>query len=94
MLVAWVFQLIVLIPSLVKKKYHYRPWINFKNPGLKKALFLALPILISSWVQPINTMVNMFLASFISDGQAVSALDYANKLYIIFVGVLTYAVSI
>lgn len=93
MLVAWTFQLVVLIPSLVKKKYRYRPWINFKNPGLKKALFLALPILISSWVQPINTMVNMFLASFINDGQAVSALDYANKLYIIFVGVLTYAVS-
>ncbi len=92
-LVAWAFQLFVLIPSLVKKKYSYRPYINFKNSGLKKALLLALPILISSWVQPINTMVNMFLASYLNDGQAVSALDYANKLYIIFVGVLTYAVS-
>lgn len=93
MLVAWGFQLIVLLPSLIKKKYRYRPFINFHNPGLKKALFLALPILVSSWVQPINAMVNMFLASFINEGQAVSALDYANKLYIIFVGVLTYAVS-
>lgn len=93
MLTAWAFQLIVLLPSLRKKKYRYRPFINFKNPGLKKALFLALPILVSSWVQPINTMVNMFLASFLNGGQAVSALDYANKLYIIFVGVLTYAVS-
>lgn len=93
MLVAWSFQLIVLLPSLVKQKYRYRPFINLKNPGLKKALFLALPILVSSWVQPINAMVNMFLASFLNGGQAVSALDYANKLYIIFVGVLTYAVS-
>ncbi len=93
MLIAWSFQLFVLIPSLVRNKYQYRFKINFKNPGLKKALFLALPILVSSWVQPINTMVNMFLASFIEEGQAVSALDYANKLYIIFVGVLTYAVS-
>lgn len=93
MLVAWAFQLFVLLPSLAKKKYRYAPKINFRNPGLKKALFLALPILISSWVQPINTMVNMFLASFLNGGQAVSALDYANKLYIIFVGVLTYAVS-
>lgn len=93
MLVAWSFQLFVLIPSLIKKKYRYRPVIQWKNPGLKKALFLALPILISSWVQPINAMVNMFLASFLNGGQAVSALDYANKLYIIFVGVLTYAVS-
>ncbi len=93
MLVAWSFQLFVLIPSLIRNKYQYKFSINFKNPGLKKALFLALPILVSSWVQPINTMVNMFLASFIEEGQAVSALEYANKLYIIFVGVLTYAVS-
>lgn len=93
MLVAWSFQLLVLLPSLIRKKYQYRPVIRWKNPGLKKALFLALPILISSWVQPINTMVNMFLASYLNDGQAVAALDYANKLYIIFVGVLTYAVS-
>ena len=93
MLVAWTFQLIILIPSLIKKKYTYRLKINFKNEGLKKALFLAIPILISSWVQPINTMVNMFLASFLNGGQAVAALEYANKLYIIFVGVITYAVS-
>lgn len=93
MLVAWTFQLIILIPSLIKKKYTYKPKINFKNEGLKKALLLAIPILISSWVQPINTMVNMFLASFLNGGQAVSALEYANKLYIIFVGVITYAVS-
>ena len=93
MLVAWAFQLIVLIPSLIKKKYSYRPKINFKNEGLIKALKLAIPILISSWVQPINTMVNMFLASFLNGGQAVSALEYANKLYIIFVGVITYAIS-
>ena len=93
MLIAWAFQLIVLIPSLIKKKYTYRPKINFKNEGLLKALKLAVPILVSSWVQPINTMVNMFLASFLNGGQAVSALEYANKLYIIFVGVLTYAVS-
>ncbi|MBO5930090.1 MAG: murein biosynthesis integral membrane protein MurJ, partial [Clostridia bacterium] len=93
MLVAWAFQLVVLLPSLVKKKYRYQLRIQLKNPGLKKALFLAIPILISSWVQPINTMVNMFLASFLNGGQAVSALDYANKLYIIFVGVLTYAIS-
>jgi len=93
MLVAWAFQILVLIPSLVKKKYAYSPKINFKNEGLLKALKLAIPVLISSWVQPINTMVNMFLASFLNGGQAVSALDYANKLYIIFVGVITFAVS-
>ncbi len=93
MLVSWAFQLIVLIPFLIKKKYSYRLYINLKNPGLKKVLLLAVPILISSWVQPINTMANMFLASYIDGGQAVPILEYANRIYIILVGVLTYAVS-
>lgn len=93
MLIAWSFQLIVEIPALIKKKYRFSPSLNLKNEGIKKAARLALPILISSWVQPINTTINIYLASGLSGGQAVPALDYANKLYIILVGVLTYAVS-
>ena len=76
-----------------KKKFRYRPVLDLKSKGIKKTILLALPILISSWVQPINATVNIYLASFLNEGQAVAALDYANKLYIIFVGVLTYAVS-
>lgn len=93
MLISWAFQVIVQVPSLVKKKYKYRPMIDFKNEGLKKSAKLALPILISSWVQPVNTVINIYLAAGLSGGSAAPALDYANKLYIIFVGVLTYAVS-
>lgn len=93
MLIAWSFQLIIEIPALIKKKYRFRPSLNLKDEGIKKAARLALPILISSWVQPINTTINIYLASGLSGGQAVPALDYANKLYIILVGVLTYAVS-
>ncbi|MBE7027718.1 MAG: murein biosynthesis integral membrane protein MurJ [Ruminococcaceae bacterium] len=93
MLISWSFQLIIEIPALIRKKYIFRPTLNLKNEGIKKAVILAFPILISSWVQPINTTINIYLASGISNGQAVPALDYANKLYIILVGVLTYAVS-
>ncbi len=93
MLISWSFQVIVQIPSLIKKGYEYAPYIDLKNAGLKKSVRLALPILISSWVQPINTMINIYLAAGLSGGSAAPALDYANKLYIIFVGVLTYAVS-
>ncbi len=93
MLVAWGFQVLVQLPSLRKKKFRYQFVLDFKSDGIKKTIALALPILISSWVQPINSTVNIYLASFLNEGQAVAALDYANKLYIIFVGVLTYAVS-
>lgn len=93
MLISWAFQLIIEIPALIKKKYKYTPNFNFKNEGIKKTIVLALPILISSWVQPINTTINIYLASGLSGGRAVAALDYANKLYIILVGVITYAIS-
>lgn len=93
MLIAWGFQILVQLPALYKKKFRYRPVLDLKSKGIKKTILLALPILISSWVQPINATVNIYLASFLNEGQAVAALDYANKLYIIFVGVLTYAVS-
>lgn len=93
MLVGWAFQVLIQIPSLVKKKYKYRFVLDLRNDGIRKSAKLALPILISSWVQPINSMININLASGLSGGQAVPALDYANKLYIIFVGVLTYAIS-
>ena len=93
MLVGWAFQVIIQLPSLRKKDYKYRLVLDLKNEGIRKSAKLALPILISSWVQPINSMININLASGLSGGQAVPALDYANKLYIIFVGVLTYAIS-
>lgn len=93
MLISWGFQVLIQLPALHKKKFCYRPVLDLKSDGMKKTVALALPILISSWVQPINSTVNIYLASFLNGGQAVPALDYANKLYIIFVGVLTYAIS-
>ena len=93
MLVAWAMQFVVQIPSLFKMKYKFRLDLNFKSDGIKKVCLLALPIIISTWVQPINTMVNIRLASSMEGGSAVPALDYANKLYIILVGVFTFAIT-
>ena len=93
MLVSWGLQIVIQLPSLKKIKFHYQPVFDIRSEGIKRTLLLAFPILISSWVQPINSMVNIYLASFLNEGQAVAALDYANKLYIIFVGVLTYGIS-
>ena len=89
MLVAWGAQCAVQIPSLVKMKYSYKFSLNFRNEGIKKVCKLALPIILSTWVQPINTMVNIRLASSLNGGEAMTALDYANKLYIILVGVFS-----
>lgn len=93
MLIGWGMQLLILLPALLKFEYNFRISFNFAHPGMKKVYKLALPILLSSWAQPLNVMINTYLASFIDGGNAVSYINYANKLYIIIVGVFTMSVT-
>lgn len=92
MLVAWAAQLLFQIPWLVKYGYRYRPVMNFSDGSMKEVALVALPVLISSWVQPICNVINMSFGSSMGDG-AVSALNWANKIYIIMVGVFAYAIT-
>ena len=92
MLLGWSVQLVFLIPSLKKYGFKYKFIINFKTESMKKVYKLMLPILLSSWVQPINVLINTALASNISEN-AISALNYANKLYLIIVGVFAMAIT-
>lgn len=91
MLVAWGLQVAIQIPSLIKFKYKFRPKLNFKDENIKCAMKLALPMLISTWVQPLYTIVNTRLASGIYKG--VSSLEYANRLYIVITGVFSFVVT-
>lgn len=91
MLIGWAMQFIIQIPSLVKRKYKYKLSFNFRDSGIKEAMVLAIPILISSWVQPISLFVNKRYASAINGGGP--ALDYANRFYIIVVGVFVLAIT-
>ena len=92
MLVAWAAQLAVQIPHLIKYGYRYRPRLNLRDEGICDAVKLAVPVLISSWVQPLCTVINMAFSSSMGDG-AVTALNLANKIYIIMVGVFAYAIT-
>ena len=93
MLIGWGTQILVQLPSAIKKGFKYKIKIDFKDEGLKKVVKLALPILISSWVQPINNIINLRLASGLEEGQAVSAIEHAYTLYLIVVGVFSYTMS-
>lgn len=92
MFFAWVMQLVIQLPALRKKGFKYRLSFDIHDSGIKDVAKLALPILISSWVQPICTVINTAFGSRMGDG-AVSALNWANKIYIIMVGVFAYAVT-
>ena len=92
MLIAWALQLVVQIPHLIKFGFKYVPRFDLKDEGIKEAALIALPVLISSWVQPLCNVINMSFGSSLGDG-AVSALNWANKIYIIMVGVFAYAIT-
>ncbi len=92
MLVGWGLQALIQIPSLIKFQFKYRLDFNFKDEGLKKTAILAIPLLISTWVQPIGSLVNMRFASSLGEG-VLSSLEYANRLYVIMVGVFSFVVT-
>ncbi len=90
MVIAWASQLFIQIPWLIKFGFRYRPQFNLRDEGLMSAAKLAVPVLISSWVQPLCSVINMAFGSSLGDG-AVASLGWANKIYIIMVGVFAYA---
>lgn len=91
MLVSWSLQVFVQLPSLKKFGFKLRPTFKIWNGDMKRALLLAGPILISTWVQPLYSIVNTRIASGI-DG-AVPVLNYANRLYIVVTGVFSFVVT-
>lgn len=93
MLVGWGLQFLILVPSASKTGYSYKPTLSFVSPELKRSLFMALPILISSWSQPMCNLINTRFASGIAGGSAITAIGYANRLYLIIVGVFSFVAT-
>lgn len=93
MLFAWASQALIQVPYLKKYGFRYKPSFTFNTPEIKMAIALALPMLISTWAQPLSSLINMRMASYLNNGSAVSALELANRLYIVITGVFAYVAS-
>lgn len=93
LLIGWVLQFLILVYPAKKRGFSYSLRAGVKDEGIKEVARLALPALLATWVQPINTMVNMNLASGFEGGGGVAVLDYANKLYIIAASAFAMAVT-
>ncbi len=93
MLVGWIAQAAVQIPALVKRGFRYKLLSPLGTPEIGRAAKNTLPILIATWTTPMCNLINTNLASGIEDGRAISALDYANRLYIIIVGLFSFVAT-
>lgn len=91
--IGWMVQAFVQIPKAKKLGYVYHPGRDFSSPYLRSSLISAVPILISSCTQPICTLINTRFASAIENGRAITDISYANKLYIIVVGVFSFVAT-
>ena len=91
MVIAWSLQFLIQIPWIRKFGVRFRFDFRFKDSGIKQTLLLAGPMLISTWVQPLYSLVNQRFASNIDS--AVTYIQQSNQLYIMVVGVFSFIVT-
>lgn len=85
-------QVFIQIPAVLNTNYRYSPRIDFKDPYLKKALMLVVPVLIGSAVSQINVIIDKTLASELVDG-SISALTYSSRINDMIISVFVAAIA-
>lgn len=91
MLIGWGAQAVIQLPAVLRKGFRFSHRLDLKSPYIRKSFAMALPILVSSWVQPFCNLINTRFASSFLGG--ISAMGYANRLYLIIVGVFTFVAT-
>lgn len=85
-------QFCIQIPMLYKKGFHYRLYLNFKDPNLKKVFKLFIPVAIGLAATRINVTVDTFLISFLAE-RSMTWLNYAFRIMHLPLGLFGIAVG-
>ncbi len=86
-------QLLIHIPSLVKKRFNYQFILNIYDPEIKIFLNILIPAVFGLAIDKINFAVDRIIASYLAHG-SISALYYSNRLMQFPLGVFAIALSI
>ena len=92
-LLGWLLQGVIQIPPLYKLGFRCRPSLDFRSEGMRKVLALMGPVMVSTWVQPINQAINGRFGSRLYGGAGMSALEYASNLYLVIAGTFILSVT-
>lgn len=92
-LAAWLLQALIQVPSLKKRGFAFHPSLNLKSEGMRKVFALMLPVMVSTWVLPINQTVNAKFGSRLFEGAGVTALELAYNLFTVIAGVFVLSVT-
>lgn len=90
-LLGWAAQALIQIPWLHRNQFRFRP--SLRHPALKQIFALMLPVMVSTWIQPINQLISTRFATHIFSGAGASAMDYANTLYTMITGILVLSIT-
>jgi putative peptidoglycan lipid II flippase len=90
--IAVLSQLTIQLPEAKKSGYRYKFIFDVKDKYIKKALYLSLPVFIGVGINDLNSIVDRTLASSLVSG-SISALNYANKLNSLILGVFISAIT-
>ena len=91
-LLGWLLQGVIQVPPLYRLGFRFRPGLDLRSEGMRKVFFLMGPVMVSTWVQPINQAINARFGSRLYEGAGVSALEYSSNLYLVIAG--TFILSI
>lgn len=89
--IGWSLQFLIQVMPVRKVGYRYRLHLDWNDPGVRKVLLLALPVILGGIIQQLNMFVNQALASGLLGG-SVSVFNFSYKLF--FIGVSVFALAV
>lgn len=90
-LAGWLLQGLIQVPPLRRLGFRYRPVLELR--GMGKVFALMGPVMVSTWVQPINLVINSRFGSRLYQGAGVAALEYSTNLYLVIAGTFVLSVT-
>ena len=85
-------QFLIQIPEAISSGYKYVFKFDLKDKYITKVILLSLPVLVGVAINDLNAIVDRTLASSLVSG-SISALNYANKLNGLILGVFISAIT-
>ena len=93
LVIGWFLQAAIQAPAAHRLGFRFKPTLRLGDTHIRRALKMAVPILVCSWLQPVCNVINTRYASGFEGGSAITMVSYANRLYIIIVGVFSFVAT-
>lgn len=93
LVIGWGLQAAILAPAAHRLGFRFRPTLSLNDSFIRRAVKMAIPILVCSWLQPFCNIINTRYASGFANGSAITMVSYANRLYIMIVGIFSFVAT-